>query len=140
VRTFSTNWTTRSSAPSRERAALERRDTRADAHRGSGAHADVYLHIVLPEAPGIRPLLERHATNTRRGAPPVEMGRYILAEDYCARCSALALRRAVDRALRARRADPPALRSAPSARRLSVRWQGTEPVRAIMLRLTQLFT
>ena len=64
--------------------------------------ADVYLHIVLPEASWYHaPLLARHADKYSPGVRlRLEMGRYILAEDYVRAMHArAALRRAVDRAL-----------------------------------------
>ncbi len=106
---------------------------------------DVYLHIVLPEA------AEYHAARLEshpEGYSPavrlrLEMGRYVLAEDYL---RALRLRprltSLVDRALDgvdalllpALAIAPPLLGAA------SVEVDGSrEPVRAIMLRLTQLF-
>lgn len=106
---------------------------------------DVYLHIVLPEASQYHaPML---ATDAERYSPGVrlrlEMGRYVLAEDYV---RALELRRVltaqVDAALD--RYDAlllPALAiPAPPLGAGSVLIDGTpEPVRAAMLRLTQLF-
>jgi aspartyl-tRNA(Asn)/glutamyl-tRNA(Gln) amidotransferase subunit A len=107
--------------------------------------ADVYLHIVLPEAAWYHaPLLKDHAD---RYSPAVrlrlEMGGYILAEDYLRAMHArLALRRAVDRALEG--ADAlllPAMPiGAPPLGAASVDVDGSQqPVRAVMLRLTQLF-
>src|SRR5262245_12128737 len=107
--------------------------------------ADVYLHIVLPEASWYHAaLLERYAD---KYSPAVrlrlEMGRYVLAEDYVRAMHARAsLRHAVDRALE--RTDAlmlPALPiPAPPIGASTVDVGGApEPVRAIMLRLTQLF-
>lgn len=107
--------------------------------------ADVYLHIVLPEAAWYHgPLLERYADKYSPGVRlRLEMGRYILAEDYQRAMQArLALRRAVDRALEGLDALLlPALPiGAPVLGAQSVPvGGGTDPVRATMLRLTQLF-
>jgi aspartyl-tRNA(Asn)/glutamyl-tRNA(Gln) amidotransferase subunit A len=113
------------------------------------AHAawtpDVYLHIVLPEAARFHgPLLERYADRYSPGVRMrLEMGRYLLAEDYV---RAMRLRErltaAVDRAMD--RCDAlllPALPiPAPVLGVATVDVNGTaEPVRAAMLRLTQLF-
>lgn len=106
---------------------------------------DVYLHIVLPEAAWYHaPTIDRHA---RRYSPGVrlriEMGRYVLAEDYV---RAMQLRelliQEVDEAVG--RCDAlllPALAiPAPPIGAASVEVGGTrQPVRAIMLKLTQLF-
>jgi aspartyl-tRNA(Asn)/glutamyl-tRNA(Gln) amidotransferase subunit A len=107
--------------------------------------ADVYLHIVLPEAAWYHaPLLAAHAERYSPGVRlRLEMGRYILAEDYARAMHArTVLRRAVDRALEGVDALMlPALAiPAPPIGAASVDVEGvTEPVRAIMLRLTQLF-
>ena len=64
--------------------------------------ADVYLHIVLPEASWYHaPLLAAHADKYSPGVRlRLEMGRYVLAEDYLRAMHARAvLRRAVDKAL-----------------------------------------
>jgi aspartyl-tRNA(Asn)/glutamyl-tRNA(Gln) amidotransferase subunit A len=107
--------------------------------------ADVYLHIVLPEAAWYHaPMLKAHAD---KYSPAVrlrlEMGAYMLAEDYLRAMHArIALRRAVDRALEGVDAlILPALAiGAPPLGAASVDVDGrTEPVRAVMLRLTQLF-
>ena len=52
--------------------------------RARGVDADVYLHIVLPEASWYHaPLLDRHAASYSPGVRlRLEMGRYVLAEDY----------------------------------------------------------
>jgi aspartyl-tRNA(Asn)/glutamyl-tRNA(Gln) amidotransferase subunit A len=106
---------------------------------------DIYLHIVLPESAWYhQPLLEKHAD---RYSPNVrlrlEMGRYVLAEDYV---RALHLRTRltadVDHALE--RLDAlllPALPiPAPELGAQSVDIAGRkEPVRSAMLRLTQTF-
>lgn len=111
----------------------------------SEATPDVYLHIVLPEASAYHaPLLERYADRYSPGVRlRLEMGRYVLAEDYV---RAMALRTrltaAVDRVLEGCDAlllptlpVPPPLLGA-----TTVDVQGaTEPTRAAMLRLTQLF-
>ena len=107
--------------------------------------ADVYLHISLSEAAWYHaPLLAQYAD---RYTPPVrlrlEMGRYIQAEDYVRAMHARSvLRTAVDRALEG--ADAlllPALAiAAPPIGAASVAVGDTRhPVRALMLRLTQLF-
>jgi aspartyl-tRNA(Asn)/glutamyl-tRNA(Gln) amidotransferase subunit A len=106
---------------------------------------DVYLHIVLPEASRYHARwLERYAALYSPGVRiRLEMGRYLLAEDY-ARAMRLraALTRAVDRALD----DCDALLlptlpiAAPPLGATTVEVDGTsEPTRAAMLRLTQLF-
>jgi aspartyl-tRNA(Asn)/glutamyl-tRNA(Gln) amidotransferase subunit A len=107
--------------------------------------ADAYLHIVLPEASWYHaPLLAEHAGKYSPGVRlRLEMGRYILAEDYLRAMHArTVLRRAVDRALEGLDAlILPALAiPAPPLGASSIAvGSGTEPVRAIMLRLTQLF-
>jgi aspartyl-tRNA(Asn)/glutamyl-tRNA(Gln) amidotransferase subunit A len=106
---------------------------------------DVYLHIVLPEASWYHaPALERFASKYCPGVRVrLEMGRYLLAEDYvrAMRLRAI-LTAAVDRALGDRDALLlPALPiAAPPLGASTVDLGGTpEPVRAAMLRLTQLF-
>ena len=107
--------------------------------------ADVYLHIVLPEAAWYHgPLLEQHADKYSPGVRlRLEMGRYILSEDYLRAMHArAALRRAVDHALEGLDALLlPALPiGAPVLGEASVSiGSAREPVRATMLRLTQLF-
>jgi aspartyl-tRNA(Asn)/glutamyl-tRNA(Gln) amidotransferase subunit A len=107
--------------------------------------ADVYLHIVLPEAAWYHgPLLEQYADRYSPGVRlRLEMGRHILAEDYQRAMQArVALRRAVDHALEGLDALVlPALPiGAPVLGAQSVAiGGGTDPVRATMLRLTQLF-
>ena len=107
--------------------------------------AEVYLHIVLPEASWYHAaLLERHADAYSPGVRlRLEMGRYVLAEDYVRAMHArAALRRAVDRALEGLDALllPSLAIPAPPVGAASVEVDGAqEPVRAIMLRLTQLF-
>jgi aspartyl-tRNA(Asn)/glutamyl-tRNA(Gln) amidotransferase subunit A len=107
--------------------------------------ADVYLHIVLPEASWYHAaLLQQHADKYSPGVRlRIEMGRYILAEDYVrAMHGRTALRGAVDRALAGLDALLlPALPiPAPPIGASTVDVAGSlEPVRAMMLRLTQLF-
>ena len=107
--------------------------------------ADVYLHIVLPEAAWYHgPLLEAHADKYSPGVRlRLEMGRYILAEDHLRAMHARAvLRRAVDKALEGLDALLlPALPigAPPLGAATVVAGRSTEPVRAMMLRLTQLF-
>ena len=106
---------------------------------------DVYLHIVLPEAAHYHaPLLAAHAAAYSPGVRlRLEMGRYILAEDYV---RAMHLRQvltaAVDAALDGCDALllPALAIPAPTLGAATVDIEGTpEPVRAAMLRLTQLF-
>jgi aspartyl-tRNA(Asn)/glutamyl-tRNA(Gln) amidotransferase subunit A len=107
--------------------------------------ADVYLHIVLPEAACFHaPLLAEHADKYSPGVRlRLEMGRYVLAEDYVrAMRMRDVLTKAVDTALD--RCDAlllPALPiPAPRLGASTVDVDGTQqPVRATMLRLTQLF-
>lgn len=107
--------------------------------------ADVYVHIVLPEASWYHaPLLARHADEYSPGVRlRLEMGRYVLAEDYLRALHArTVLRKAVDKALEGLDAlILPALAiGAPALGAGSVTINGNvEPVRAMMLRLTQLF-
>jgi aspartyl-tRNA(Asn)/glutamyl-tRNA(Gln) amidotransferase subunit A len=107
--------------------------------------ADVYLHIVLPEASWYHaPLLGAHAGQYSPGVRlRLEMGRYVLAEDYLRAMHARTmLRRAVDKTLEGLDALllPALAIGAPAIGATSVAIQGrTEPVRAMMLRLTQLF-
>ena len=107
--------------------------------------ADVYLHIVLPEASWYHaPLLEAHADGYSPGVRlRLEMGRYVLAEDYVRALHARTiLRKAVDRALEGLDALvlPSLAIGAPPIRANTVTVAGRdEPVRATMLRLTQLF-
>jgi aspartyl-tRNA(Asn)/glutamyl-tRNA(Gln) amidotransferase subunit A len=106
---------------------------------------DVYLHIVLPEASWYHARsLELHGSRYSPGVRlRLEMGRYVLAEDYI---RAMRLRDvlvgSVDRALDGCDALLlPALPiAAPPLGAATVDVGGTiEPVRAAMLRLTQLF-
>jgi aspartyl-tRNA(Asn)/glutamyl-tRNA(Gln) amidotransferase subunit A len=112
---------------------------------GASATADVYLHIVLPEAAWYHAAtLQSHASAYSPGVRlRLEMGRYLLAEDYV-RAQRLRERLAdsVDRALDGFDALLlPALPiPAPPLGASSVDVDGRqEPVRATMLRLTQLF-
>jgi aspartyl-tRNA(Asn)/glutamyl-tRNA(Gln) amidotransferase subunit A len=131
-------------------------DTRAGLERAGHsisevaiAHAErtpeVYLHVMLPEASWYHaPLLRAHADKYSPGVRlRLEMGRDVLAEDYLRALHArMALTRAVDRALEGLDALLlPALPiGAPPLGAASVDVNGAqEPVRAIMLRLTQLF-
>ncbi len=107
--------------------------------------ADVYLHIVLPEASWYHaPLLAESADRYSRGVRlRLEMGRYVLAEDY-ARALHLRtiLRRAVEDAMRGCDALllPTLAIPAPTLGATTVDVEGRqEPIRAAMLRLTQLF-
>jgi aspartyl-tRNA(Asn)/glutamyl-tRNA(Gln) amidotransferase subunit A len=113
------------------------------------AHArmtpDIYLHIVLPEASRYHAAtLEAHAGAYSPGVRlRLEMGRYVLAEDYV-RAMRLRniLRASVDRALDGCDALllPALAIPAPPLGAASVGVDGSpEPVRAIMLRLTQPF-
>ncbi len=106
---------------------------------------DVYLHIQLPEASWYHAgSLDRHAALYSPGVRlRLEMGRYVLAEDYI---RAMRLREmlvaAVDRAMEGCDALllPTLPIPAPPLGATSVDVQGSqEPVRAMMLRLTQLF-
>jgi aspartyl-tRNA(Asn)/glutamyl-tRNA(Gln) amidotransferase subunit A len=107
--------------------------------------AQVYLHIVLPEAAWYHaPLLRDHADKYSPGVRlRLEMGRYVLAEDYVRAMHArAALQRAVDRALDGRDALflPAMSIGAPLLGASTVDVGGVQqPVRATMLRLTQLF-
>jgi aspartyl-tRNA(Asn)/glutamyl-tRNA(Gln) amidotransferase subunit A len=107
--------------------------------------ADAYLHIVLPEAAWEHAvLLETHADRYSPGVRMrLEMGRYVMAEDYVRAMRIRdALRRAVDRALEGRDALllPTMAVPAPLLGAATVEVDGvTQPVRAAMLKLTQLF-
>jgi aspartyl-tRNA(Asn)/glutamyl-tRNA(Gln) amidotransferase subunit A len=112
---------------------------------GAERTADVYVHISLPEASWYHaPLLAHHADQYSPGVRlRLELGGYILAEDYLRAMHArVALRRAVDRALDGLDALllPALAIGAPPVGATSVAiGSATEPVRAMMLRLTQLF-
>jgi aspartyl-tRNA(Asn)/glutamyl-tRNA(Gln) amidotransferase subunit A len=107
--------------------------------------AEVYLHIVLPEAVWYHaPLLASYADKYSPGVRlRLEMGRYVLAEDYLRGMHARTrLRAAVDHALEGLDALllPALAIGAPPIGAATVDiGASTEPVRAIMLRLTQLF-
>jgi len=106
---------------------------------------DVYLHIVLPEAAQYHArLLEAHAAAYSPGVRlRLEMGRYLLAEDYVRAMQLRAMLTAqVDAALDACDALllPALAIAAPPLGQTTVEIDGTpEPVRGVMLRLTQLF-
>ncbi|CAN5493349.1 amidase [soil metagenome] len=106
---------------------------------------DVYLHIVLPEASWYHaPTLDAYAVGYSPGVRlRLEMGRYVLAEDYV-RAMRLRerLRQAVDDSLAGIDALllPTLAIPAPPLGATSIEVDGQkEPVRAVMLRLTQLF-
>lgn len=112
---------------------------------GADLTPDVYLHVVLPEASEYHATaLAAHASGYSPGVRlRLEMGRYILAEDYV-RAQRLRgqLRAAVEHALDGCDALllPALAIPAPPLRAASVDVDGQpEPVRAAMLRLTQLF-
>jgi aspartyl-tRNA(Asn)/glutamyl-tRNA(Gln) amidotransferase subunit A len=106
---------------------------------------DAYLHICLPEASWYHaPLLERFASCYSPGVRlRLEMGRYILGEDYV---RAMHVREALTTAVEAALHGCDALlmpaqpAAAPPVGASTVNIAGRdEPVRASMLRLTQLF-
>jgi aspartyl-tRNA(Asn)/glutamyl-tRNA(Gln) amidotransferase subunit A len=105
----------------------------------------VYLHASLPEAAAYHAdsLAAEPGRYTRNVRLRLEMGRYVLAEDYVrAQTARAVLRREVDAALEG--CDALALPTlpipAPPVGAASVEVAGTrQPVRAMMLRLTQLF-
>jgi aspartyl-tRNA(Asn)/glutamyl-tRNA(Gln) amidotransferase subunit A len=105
----------------------------------------VYLHVVLPEASWYHaPLLERHASSYSPGVRlRLEMGRSVLAEDYVRAMNLRPLlRNRVDRALEACDALllPALAIPAPPLGAATFPIGGQpEPIRALMLRLTQLF-
>jgi aspartyl-tRNA(Asn)/glutamyl-tRNA(Gln) amidotransferase subunit A len=107
--------------------------------------ASVYLHIVLAEACAYHAatLESRPDDYTPNVRVRLEMGRYILAEDYVrAMHGREVLRREVDAALEGRHALllPSLAIPAPRLGANTVRVGGSEePVRNLMLRLTQLF-
>ncbi len=105
----------------------------------------IYLHIVLPEAAAwhastLERCPERYTPNVRLR---LEMGRYVLAEDYLrARAAQEVIRREVERALDGVDALllPTVAITAPAVGADTVAIDGRqEPVRAVMLRLTQPF-
>ena len=107
--------------------------------------ADIYLHIVLPEASWYHASsMELHASSYSPGVRVrLEMGRYVLAEDYL---RALAARRVITREVDAALDGVDALVLptlpivAPVVGEETVEVHGRrEPVRAAMLRLTQPF-
>lgn len=107
--------------------------------------ADVYLHLVLPEASRYHArMVEAYADRYSPGVRlRLEMGRYVLAEDYV-RAMHLrdVLRAEVDRAIAPFHALllPTLPITAPLLGATSVDVDGTTlPVRAVMLKLTQLF-
>jgi aspartyl-tRNA(Asn)/glutamyl-tRNA(Gln) amidotransferase subunit A len=111
----------------------------------ASATPDVYLHVVLPEASHYHaPRLERFADRYAPGVRTrLEMGRYLLAEDYV-RAMRLrdVLRASVDRALDGCDAllVPALAIPAPILGSTTVDVNGAaEPIRGAMLRLTQLF-
>lgn len=113
--------------------------------QGSRATPDAYLHIVLPEAAWYHAAtLDSDPSGYSPGVRlRLEMGRYVLAEDYV---RAMRLRErltsAVDRALDGCDALllPSLAIPAPPAGAQSVEIEGqAEPLRGAMLRLTQLF-
>ena len=106
---------------------------------------DVYLHIVLPEAAAYHaPLLEQHAAlYSPQVRNRLETGRYLLAEDYV---RGMRLRKRLTREVDSALIGCDALLlptlpiAAPPLGAVSVDIDGRpEPVRAAMLRLTQLF-
>jgi aspartyl-tRNA(Asn)/glutamyl-tRNA(Gln) amidotransferase subunit A len=107
--------------------------------------ASIYLHIQLPEASAYHALaLERRPGDyTPNVRLRLEMGRYVLAEDYVRALQGReVLRREVDRALEGCDALllPTLPIPAPPLGASSVNLGGrTEPVRGLMLRQTQLF-
>jgi aspartyl-tRNA(Asn)/glutamyl-tRNA(Gln) amidotransferase subunit A len=128
-----------------------------DRLRAAGAHIDeisirhaadvaaIYLHIVLSEAAAyhaatLESVPDKYTPNVRLR---LEMGRYILAEDYArAMAGREALRREVDAAVAQHDALalPTLAIPAPPLGASTVRvGASTEPVRNIMLRLTQPF-
>jgi aspartyl-tRNA(Asn)/glutamyl-tRNA(Gln) amidotransferase subunit A len=106
---------------------------------------DVYLHLVLPEASWHHaPVLDQHPDGYSPGVRlRLEMGRYVLAEDYVRALHLReVLRTEVDRALEGLDALllPALAIPAPPLGAASVDVDGhKEPVRAVMLKLTQLF-
>ena len=131
----------------RARAALaEAGHTIVDADvRDAECTPDVYLHIVLPEAAWHHAaLLDKYADRYCPGVRlRLEMGRYVLAEDYV---RAMRLRETLGQRVEAALARCDALLlpamaiPAPALGAQTVDVDGeTQPVRAAMLKLTQLF-
>jgi aspartyl-tRNA(Asn)/glutamyl-tRNA(Gln) amidotransferase subunit A len=126
---------------------LERRghDVRDVRIRHAEWTPDVYLHLVLPEASWYHaPILERHPDSYSPGVRlRLEMGRYVLAEDYVRALHLReVLRREVDLSLGGLDALllPALAIPAPPLGAASIDVDGhKEPVRAVMLKLTQLF-
>ena len=108
--------------------------------------ATIYLHLVLPEAAGMHAdTLERQPQDyTSRVRLRLELGRYVLAEDYVrAQHGRAVLGREVDAALDGRDALvlPSLAIPAPPLGATAVDVDGeTVSLRSIMLRLTQLFS
>jgi aspartyl-tRNA(Asn)/glutamyl-tRNA(Gln) amidotransferase subunit A len=129
----------------RDRLSADGHQIRSVAVEGAARTTDVYLHIVLPEASWFHaPMLERYADRYSPGVRlRLEMGRYILAEDYVrAMFLRTMLTRSVDTALGGCDALllPALAIPAPLLGAATVDVDGKqEPVRAVMLRLTQLF-
>jgi aspartyl-tRNA(Asn)/glutamyl-tRNA(Gln) amidotransferase subunit A len=107
--------------------------------------AEVYLHIVLPEASWYHaPMLSAHPDRYSPGVRlRLEMGRYVLGEDYV---RAMHLREVLRNAVNETLTSCDALLlpaqpiPAPELGATTVEVDGArEPVRAVMLRLTQLF-
>jgi aspartyl-tRNA(Asn)/glutamyl-tRNA(Gln) amidotransferase subunit A len=132
-------------------------DAALDRLRAAGAHADeiamqhtadiapVYLHLVLADAAAyhartLETMPDRYTPNVRMR---LEMGRYVLAEDYVrALAGRDVLRREVDAALAQHDAlILPALPipAPPIGAESVLAGKTTEPVRSVMLRLTQPF-
>jgi aspartyl-tRNA(Asn)/glutamyl-tRNA(Gln) amidotransferase subunit A len=111
----------------------------------AGDIAPVYLHILLPEAAAYhsKTLESRGADYTPNVRSRLELGRYVLAEDYVrALRGREVLRRQVNAALGRRSALllPALAIPAPKLGATTVRIGASEePVRNVMLRLTQLF-
>jgi aspartyl-tRNA(Asn)/glutamyl-tRNA(Gln) amidotransferase subunit A len=136
-------------ATSFERACARLQDAGVELHDASVAHADdiapIYLHIVLSEAAAYhgKTLEDRAGDYTPNVRLRLEMGRYILAEDYArALHGREVLMREVDDALNDR--DGLLLPSLPipasTIGEATIRIDASdEPVRTITLRLTQLF-
>ncbi len=120
-------------------------DVRRVAIEQAARTADVYLHIVLPEAswyhaPMLSAQPDRYSPGVRLR---LEMGRYVLAEDYVRAIHLReVLRNAVNETLKSCDALllPAQPIPAPDLGATTVDVDGSrEPVRGVMLRLTQLF-